>query len=132
MNTSTTSNITLPGRSPLLVITAGWGSFLSLLPLAWSKLDLVAAILLGVALVLINLLWTEKLVRAILRKSSRSPWLWSYPLKLVFNAAFITACLRWLNLNALGLLIGLSAVLPACFTLAILHVLKTAKQSSTR
>ncbi len=108
---------TLPSRSPLLMITIGWGVLFIGLPLIRGQFDFVLAVLLGVGLVTTNLVWTEKLVRSLLKRSRRFPW-WVYPLKLGFNIIFIAGCLRVLQISPLGLLIGISTILPACLTLA--------------
>ncbi|MDH5751345.1 MAG: ATP synthase subunit I [Deltaproteobacteria bacterium] len=86
----------------------------------WQGLDFMWAVLLGFLIVAANLIWTKNLVKSILISKQRPTGLViaSYVIKFVLTAVVLYAAIIEYQMDAFGVLIGLTALLGATFLFA--------------
>lgn len=88
-----------------VVSVAGYG---------WGGVDFAKAVLLGVAVVLLNFFWTKRTVRSVLFAGQpKALLLLSFLVKFGATGAVLYYAILRLEVSALGVLVGLSTVLLA-------------------
>jgi ATP synthase I chain len=101
-------------------LVLGSGAALLALGAAWRGVDFALGVLLGFGVVLLNFYWTKRAVRSVLFAGQpRSLLTLSYLLKFGLTAALLFALVVRLGVDALGVLVGLSALVLASVLFAL-------------
>ena len=86
----------------------------------WRGVDFAGAVLLGFAIVALNVMWTKNLVQSMLRGNGayRALMFAAYLAKFGLTAVVLYVALVRYDVDAFGLLVGLSALVVATFLFA--------------
>lgn len=86
----------------------------------WRGIDFAGAVLLGFAVVALNFAWTKNLVSSLLfvRQRARALVVTAYVIKFALTAVVLYIAIVRYQVDPLGILIGLSALLVASFAFA--------------
>ncbi len=83
-------------------------------------LDFTLGVLLGFIVVLFNVFWTKNLVKTIiLTGKSKTLFTFFYIFKFGLTTGALIAAMMWFEMDPLGVLVGLSALMLATFFFAI-------------
>lgn len=97
--------------SGVVLVPAGWW---------WGGVDFAAAVLLGFVVVLANFFWTKRAVKSVLfADKPRALLSLSFLVKFGVTGAILFYAIARLNVDALGVLVGLSALVLASVLYAL-------------
>ncbi|HKI97187.1 MAG TPA: ATP synthase subunit I [bacterium] len=107
------------GRFAWLVIASG--AALLIAGFWWRGLDFDVGVLLGFLIVLLNFYWTKRTVKSVLFGSqTRSLLMLSFLAKVAVTAAVLLYAILGLGVDAVGVLVGLSAIIIASVVFALI------------